>query len=163
MKKTVALAFTACALATAVPAAAQITVEGNGARADDRWGGELGIGYGFGAAGFKLTPIIGALIYAGDNDRYREDDLSNGQTSCRDTTNGQFADDDRCNNTKADAYAKVEATYSIPLVATVGAGVRLSERRTTPYGTVALPLAPTIKLKGNVGDGYYALGLRFNL
>lgn len=163
MKKTFALAAGACALSMAAPAAAQITIEGNGARADDRWGGELGIGYGLGAAGFKLTPMIGALVYAGDNDRYREDELSNGQTRCRDTTNGQFADDERCSNTKANAYAKVEATYSIPLIATVGAGVRFSERRTTPYGTVAIPLAPTIKLKGNVGDRYFALGIRFNL
>lgn len=113
----------------ASPAAAQIAVEGNGARVDGRWGGEVGVGYGFGAAGFRLTPIVGGLIADGDTR----------------------------------VYGKVEATYSVPLIATLGVGVRASEDDTTPYGTVALPIAPLLSLKGNVGDGYYALGLKLSL
>lgn len=113
----------------ASPAAAQIAVEGNGARVDGRWGGEVGVGYGFGAAGFRLTPIVGGLIADGDTR----------------------------------VYGKVEATYSVPLIATLGVGVRASEDDTTPYGTVALPIAPLFSLKGNVGDGYYALGLKLSL
>ena len=116
-------------VAAASPAAAQIAVEGNGARVDGRWGGEVGVGYGFGAAGFRLTPIVGGLI-------------ADGGTR---------------------VYGKVEATYSVPLIATLGVGVRASEDDTTPYGTVALPIAPLLSLKGNVGDGYYALGLKLSL
>jgi hypothetical protein len=155
-------AFGAALTFLSSPAAAQLTAEGNGARAEDRWGGELGIGYGLGAAGFKLTPLVGAFLYAGDNDRYARDD-NGGSSRCRDTETGRYADDDSCSNTVVKPYAKLEATYAIPLVATVGAGLRVSEAATTPYGTLAFTLAPAIKLKGNVGDGYYALGLRVGL
>ncbi|MBB3347764.1 hypothetical protein [Sphingomonas sp. BK069] len=144
------------------PAAAQLTAEANGARAEDHWGGELGVGYGLGAAGFKLTPMVGAFLYAGDTDRYvRDDNGSNAR--CRDSATGRYADDDRCDKTVVKPYAKLEATYAIPLVATLGAGLRVSEADTTPYGTVAFTLAPLVKLKGNVGAGYYALGLRVGL
>lgn len=162
MKQYVAAALATALSVVAVPAAAQITAEANGARADAQWGGELGIGYGIGAAGFKLTPIIGALIYAGDNDRYSQDD-NGGNPRCRDGDTGRYAKSSLCNNTAVSVYGKVEATYSIPLVATIGAGVRVSERDTTPYGTVAFPITPGLKVKGNVGDGYYALGLRLGL
>ena len=125
-------AATTLALATgsvAVPAVAQVAVEGGGARAEGQWGGEAAVGYGIGAAGFRLTPMVGGFASEGD----------------------------------VRVFGKVEATYSIPLLATIGAGVRVSDRDTTPYGTVALPLAPLLSLKGNVGDGYYALGLRLSL
>lgn len=162
MKKYVVAALTAALSTLAVPAPAQITAEANGARADAQWGGELGIGYGVGAAGFKLTPMIGALIYAGENDRYYQDD-NGGNPRCRDGDTGRYAKSSLCDNTAVNVYGKVEATYSIPLVATIGAGVRFSERDTTPYGTVAFPITPGLKVKGNIGDGYYALGLRLGL
>ena len=47
-------------------------------------------------------------------------------------------------------------------LATVGAGVRIGDD-VRPYGTVALPLLPTISVKGNAGPHYYALGLRVGL
>lgn len=162
MKKFVVAALAAALSTAAVPAAAQITAEANGARADAQWGGELGLGYGIGAAGFKLTPMIGALIYAGENDRYFQDD-NGGNPRCRDGETGRYAKSSLCDNTAVNIYGKVEATYSIPLVATIGAGIRFSERDTTPYGTVAFPITPGLKVKGNVGDGYYALGLRLGL
>ncbi len=158
MKK-LAMAAIAAAMgvACAAPAAAQVGVEANGARADGRWGGELGIGYSIGTAGFKLTPSVGALFYAGDNDRYEKQD-NGGSPRCRDTSNGQYADSDLCNNTKVKPYGRVEATYSIPLFATVGGGVRFG-RDVRPYGTIALPLAPKLKVKGNAGPKYFAAGL----
>jgi hypothetical protein len=150
----------AVAAATAcVPASANgIMLEANGARANSRWGGELGVGYSITASGFSLRPIIGAFLYKGDNDRYYEQTFSNGQTRCRDGQTGQFASDSECNNVAVKAYAKIEATYTIPLVAEVGGGARFSGDKVRPYGTVAVPLAPKIKLKGNAGPKYYALG-----
>jgi len=151
----------AAALAGAAPASAQIVLEANGARADGHWGGELGVGYGFGAAGFRLTPMVGVLVYNGDDDRY-DQTSSAGNTFCRDRRTGQFTSDSRCDGTAVTAYGRVEATYAIPLIATVGAGVRVgSDLR--PYGTVAVPLLPTISLKGNAGPHYFALGLRLGL
>lgn len=161
--KTLTIAFmgavTAC---TAVmPASAQLVLEANGARAEGEWGGELGAGYSLGAAGFRLTPAAGVFLYQGDNDRYYQDD-NGGNPRCRDSRDGQYARDSKCDNTAVKPYGRVEATYSIPLTATVGAGVRISDD-VRPYGTVAFPLAPTLSVKGNAGPHYFALGLRVGL
>jgi hypothetical protein len=159
------LALFGVSLLAALPSAAsaQIAIEANGARAQQRWGGELGVGYDFGVGPFTLRPIAGVLIHSGDNDRYFEDDLDNGQTRCRDSSNGQFARDDLCDNTALKPYGKVEATVTVPLVAEFGAGARISSDRMRIYGTAAVNLLPKIKLKGNVGDRYVAIGLMANL
>ncbi len=101
------------------------------------------------------------MIYTQDNGRYYLDD-NGGSEACRDNTNGRYVDKERCSNTYARAYDRVEATYSVPLVATLGIGARISDE-IVPYGTIAFPIAPRIQLKGNVGDGYYAGGLRLAL
>ncbi|RYD25977.1 MAG: hypothetical protein EOP89_08020 [Lysobacteraceae bacterium] len=111
-------------------------MEANGARAEGEWGGELGAGYSFGAAGFRLTPAAGVFLYQGDNDRYYEDN-NGGNPRCRDSRDGQYARDSKCDNTAVKPYGRVEATYSIPRTATVGAGVRISDD-VRPYGTVAV-------------------------
>ncbi len=59
----------------------------------------------------------------------------------------------------ARAYGRIEAAYKIPAFAKLGVGVRISGDHTRPYGTIAMPLAPLVALKGNAGPKYYALGL----
>ena len=59
----------------------------------------------------------------------------------------------------AKLYGRVEAAYTIPLSATIGAGVRFSGDDTRPYATVALPLLPLLRAKANAGPGYYSAGL----
>lgn len=59
----------------------------------------------------------------------------------------------------AKLYGRVEAAYTIPLSATIGAGVRFSGDNTRPYATLAMPLLPKLKVKANVGPKYYAAGL----
>ena len=152
--------FAAVAIAGAAPASAQIGAELNGARADDRWGAELGLGYSIRLApGFRITPAAGVLLYRGDNDRYYQDP-NGGNERCRDSQTGRYASDSECNNTAVKPYGRVEATYSIPLSLTFGAGVRISGE-VRPYGTVAFPVAPKFQLKGNAGPNYYAAGIRF--
>ena len=56
-------------------------------------------------------------------------------------------------------YGRVEAAYTIPLSARIGAGARISGDDIRPYATVAMPLLPTVRAKANVGPKYYALGL----
>jgi len=56
-------------------------------------------------------------------------------------------------------YGRVEAAYTIPLSATIGAGVRFSGDNTRPYATLAMPLLPKVRAKANVGPKYYAVGL----
>lgn len=161
IKKYTAVAIAAAIAFPCAPVMANdVMIEANAARAHDRWGGELGIGYTLTAGRFALRPIVGAFIYKGDNDRYYEDTFSNGQTRCRDSQTGQFAKDSECDDTAVKAYGKIEATYSIPHFAEIGGGVRFSSDKVRPYGTVGLPLGPRFSIKGNAGPKYYALGIK---
>ena len=110
--------------------------------------------------GFKITPAVGVLVYAEDNGRYYFYD-NGGSDACRDSTDGRYADKNLCDNTRAKAYGRIEATYSVPMFAAIGVGARVGSD-VKPYGTVALPIGPKLQLKGNAGDQYYALGLRLN-
>lgn len=56
-------------------------------------------------------------------------------------------------------YGRVEATYALPAFATIGAGVRFSGDNTRPYAIIAMPIIPKLRVKGNVGPKYYAVGL----
>ena len=140
-------------------ASAQVVVEANGARTEGRWGGEIGIGYRIAVGGFAITPAAGAFLLEGDNDRYYRDQFSNGQSRCRDGTNGEFADDANCVNIAARAYGRVEASYTIAGAIEIGAGVRISDE-VRPYGMVAVPLGANFALRGMAGQEYVALGVR---
>jgi hypothetical protein len=160
MKKRIVGVIALAVAVVSTPAGAQVVLEGNGARSEGRWGGELGVGYSVvSLGGFRLTPAAGAFIYKNDNDRYYMDD-NGGNPRCRDSSNGQYADSDLCNNADAKFYGRVEATYSFPSALTVGAGVRYMSDEFRPYGTVGFPLAPRISIKGNAGPHYYAAGLQ---
>ncbi|WP_235506430.1 hypothetical protein [Altererythrobacter sp. Root672] len=144
----------------AAPASAQVVLEANGANSEDLWGGELGVGYSIvSAGGFRVTPSVGAFLYQGDDDRYYLDD-NGGNPRCRDSTNGQYADTKLCDDTAAEFYARAEATYSIPAGFTFGGGVRYMADEFRPYGTLAIPLAPKLLIKGNAGPEYFAAGLQ---
>jgi hypothetical protein len=151
--------FAALLLASAQASAGHVVIEANGARANDRWGGEFGAGYSLDFHGFHLTPAVGAFVYRGDNDRFYEDS-NGGNQRCRDSTNGHYAKNSDCDNAAVKAYGRIEATYTIPLFATVGAGARYSGSHVRPYGTAMLPLGPVLSIKANGGPHYGALGLR---
>lgn len=118
--------------ALTVPATASaqnVAVEGNVARAQGHWGGELGAGYSFRAGPITVRPIGGLLIHSDNDER------------------------------EVKPYAKAEATVTIPTLAELGAGARISGDRTRLYGTAAFDLLPKLKLKGNLGDRYAAIGI----
>ncbi|MCW2382972.1 hypothetical protein M2338_002537 [Sphingobium sp. B2D3B] len=70
--RTVLISCTALALAgLAVPAQAEgLGAEGNYARANGRWGAELGAGYAVDFAGFSLTPGAGVYLRDGGTAAY---------------------------------------------------------------------------------------------
>lgn len=146
-----------------IDAAAQVVLEANGARADDQWGVELGAGVNVGLGGFTLRPGAGVLVFAGENEDFRSETIGNGNTICRDLSNGQFADSERCDNTELRAYARLEASYTFPASAEVGVGARYSGDEIEPYGTISFPVGPRVRIKANGGENYYALGLRLAL
>jgi hypothetical protein len=144
-------------------AQAQVVVEANGARAEERWGGELGLGYRIQIGQFSITPAVGALISGSDEDRFYTDTFSNGQSRCRERSTGQFADDSDCVELDARPYGRLEATYRVGGKGVeLGGGVRIS-KEFVPYGTLAIPLGGgSAQIKGNAGPDYFAAGLRFS-
>jgi len=63
MRKGITIGLAAMlAIGAASAAQAGIGAEAMGARADGQWGGEFGVGYSFGLAGFSLTPGGGVLV-----------------------------------------------------------------------------------------------------
>ncbi len=71
MKIRIASALAAALMVAAAPAQAQgLGAEANYARANERWGAELGAGYAFGLAGFSLTPGAGVFLRDGGTALY---------------------------------------------------------------------------------------------
>lgn len=151
----------AAALLAGAAHAQPFVFEANGARAGNLNGGELGVGYSALSEHFRLTPIVGAFLYQGDNDRYRQETFSNGTEVCRDTTNGQFAKKENCDNTAVKAYGKLEAAARFKQFE-IGAGVRVSSE-TTAYGLASFEISDQLALKAFAGKDYYGAGvaLRF--
>ena len=48
-------------------------------------------------------------------------------------------------------YGRVEASYTIPLSATIGVGARASGDAVRPYATRAMPRLPKVRAKANAG------------
>ena len=144
------------------PAAAQgnFLVEANLAYVDKEWGGELGAGFGVNIGVLRLRAVGGAFLHEGDNDRYSRQTFNNGQSRCRDSRNGQFADDDLCSNTAAEFYARAEAAFAVGNTVEIGGGARFGgDEDVVPFGTIGFRLSPSIMLRGNGGPDYFAAGL----
>lgn len=156
---------TAMGFGAAQAASAQgLVLDAGAARAEGRWGLEGSVGYRIGGLGFAVTPSVGAFATKSDDEnRFVEEPDPDGGTQCRDTRDNDIVRSFRCENGDFRPFGRVEATFAIPLIAEAGIGVRVSEASTTPYGTVAMPIFPMAKLKGNVGKDYVALGLRVGL
>ena len=162
MKVIIATAVLSVALVLGSSAHAQsFLIEANVAHAGDLDGGELGVGYSFQNEYFRLTPIVGAFLYKGGNDRYRRETMSNGNEICRDGTTGAFAKKENCNNTAAKAYGKLEAAVRLKALE-LGGGVRVSSD-TTPYGLIGFSASDQLSIKAFAGKDYYGAGgaLRF--
>ena len=134
----------------------------NLAKVGEVTGSEVELGYDFGNERFRLTPIVGAFIYKNDDDRYYNDSFSNGQSRCRDSSNGQFADSSYC-APDVQAFAKFEGAVHIGKSWEVGAGVRVAEQDTTPYVLVGAQFSNNGRFKLFGGKDYagVGIGLRF--
>ncbi len=146
-----------CAGAAAIPAnAATVTAEANVARSEGNWGGELAVGVPvIQDGGFAITPAVGAFFHKRDYDGYYEDN-----SQCFRRSDDEQVGDGRCDNSGTKIFGKVEATYTLPMSFTFGLGARLIGNDLRAYGTAAMPLAPFLDGKVNVGDHYVAAGVR---
>lgn len=146
-----------CALAVATPAtAARVTAEANVARSEGDWGGEIAVGVPLiQDGGFSLTPGAGVFFHNRDHDGYFKDG-----DQCVRSSNNESVSNGKCDNSGTKFFAKVEAMYRLPASIALGAGARLIGDDLRAYGTVAMPLAPFIDAKANVGDRYLAAGVQ---
>lgn len=154
----------AIALTASGAASAQgLVLDAAGARVEGQNGVEGTVGYRIPIFLFTVTPSVGAFATRSDDERFLEEPDPAGGTRCRDSRDGDIVRDIRCENADLRLIGRVEATYALPLIAEAGLGVRVSKDGTTPYATVAVPIFPGAKLKGNAGKDYLALGLRVGL
>ena len=149
-------ALTAIAVAaTATPATAQVQAEANVARSEGQWGGELGVGMPvIQDGGISLTPMVGVFVYDHNTDGYYEDN------GCYARADDARVSSHHCDSTGTKLYARLEATYKIPALVSLGVGARFMGSQVRPYGTVSMPLAPLFDVKADLGDHYLSAGVR---
>ncbi|WP_395393456.1 hypothetical protein WBP07_00545 [Novosphingobium sp. BL-8A] len=151
-----ALAVLAGAAASAPAMASVVTAEANVARSEGDWGGELAVGVPvIQDGGFAITPGVGLFFHDRDHPGYYHD---NGD--CFSKQSGNQVSGGKCDDSGTKIFAKVEATYRLPMALAVGVGARLTGDNLRPYGTVSMPVFPHIDVKGNLGDHYVAAGLQ---
>ncbi|AOR78084.1 MULTISPECIES: hypothetical protein [Sphingomonadaceae] len=145
-----------CAFAASSANAATVTAEANVARSEGSWGGELAVGVPvIQDGGFAITPAVGAFFHKRDHDGYYEDN-----SQCFRRSNDEQVGDGHCDNSGTKIFGKVEATYTLPMSFTLGLGARFIGNDLRAYGTAAMPLAPFLSGKVNVGDHYVAAGVQ---
>lgn len=138
-----------------------VTGELGYARVGERDGVELGIGGRYGWNDLRLSGVIGGFVYANEDDRFRSETLGNGNTVCRDTSNGQFSDSSNC-AADVSAYGKIEAAWAFDNGLEIGVGGRFTEDLNTPFGTLAYRFGQgggAIYATG--GDDYIGIGIGF--
>lgn len=150
------IAGTVATLAAAPAMAGVVTAEADIARSEGDWGGELAVGVPvIEDGGFAVTPGVGLFFHDRDHPGYYRDD-----GDCFSKQSGNAVSGGKCDDSGTKVFAKVEASYRLPMALALGVGARLSGDDLRPYGTVSMPVFPHIDVKGNVGDHYVAAGLQ---
>lgn len=152
----IAVALLAATSASAQTAQSGFAFEANVAQVFEVTGGELGVGYNFATEHFRVTPMVGAFIYQGENDEYSYD---SNVDRCRDSR-GRFARDELCNDLAAEAYGKIEAAFVLNKFE-IGGGYRVAEEDSMPYGTIAFAFGTGVALKAQGGSDFVGVGLTF--
>ncbi|MGE6698211.1 hypothetical protein ACQKH5_11005 [Hyphomonas sp. NPDC076900] len=150
---------------------------GSAERSEDKWDAYGNLGYSFEGrtgveieAGVKYRPVswieFGAspanlIFYENEDDHYQRETFSNGGEVCRDTTNGQFADDARC---APDVAWRGLVTGELNLGPNVSAGGGyLFGDQEAGFGSLRYNFSNRWALQGRVGSEYgsLAVSLRF--
>lgn len=121
-------------------------------------GFEVQLGYRkiVGDVGFNIIPLSG-IWYKNDNSKYREETFGNGSTVCRDKSNGQFADTEKCG--PSFGYAAIfAADYSVSEKFKVGLGLRVG-KDTDPFATLRYAITEKVSLQVSAGGKYSTFGI----
>jgi len=139
-----------------------VTIGGGGTKDDEASGGALTFGAGVKTGPLFVTFTAADLILApGDTFPYVKDTFDNGQTRCRNTLNGQFADDTNCVAVDVSYAFSLDGQIFIPRTpVAVGMGVRFGPHdRNIWFGSAGWYWeAPSrrwnVTVKGQFGDDY---------
>lgn len=162
MKKIIAA--TSLALCIGVVPFAQAAnpfAEISAARVKDTVGAEVGFGAKLKAGDFALKPQLVAFVYDGETPGFETQTQRNGSTICRNTSNGQYAEDSNCVSMKVSAALKLELTYAMGAWGELGVGARVDKETRTPYVAYTKAVSPSMALKLSGGRDYVGLGLVF--
>lgn len=99
---------------------------------------EFGLGFVKEIARFAISvqPIAGVFYSVESDSRYSEETFSNGRMICRDHSNGQFADKEKCSGDIGFEYTpSVEFLFRFESPFVIGAGFRGGEKPGS-FGTV---------------------------
>lgn len=149
-------------LAVVAPAAA---AEGTGfaGYADGAHKGlELALGYKAEAktgTAIAVHPLQGVIYSTDPPDGYREETFSNGNTVCRNLSNGRFADKENCEGGAGFEYTpSVELTQRITYPVSIGVGYRAG-KESGAYGTLKIMTSERVYLAIRGGSEYRGLAI----
>ncbi|MCI4645758.1 MAG: hypothetical protein MRY64_13340 [Hyphomonadaceae bacterium] len=144
------------------------------AQKDWSWGGHLSGGYAFeGQEGGELEAAVSiqykdwarlnlipvnVVFYEDEDSPFYNDTFSNGQSRCRDSRNGQFADDSEC-APAADYRAGAEALVLLNQNFGLGGGVLVGDEA-MPFASAGVEFGKYFGLYVRGGDDYAAAQFR---
>ncbi|TVV42251.1 hypothetical protein [Thalassolituus sp. C2-1] len=142
----------------------------------ENWGASVGYVTANGASGGNVSgyyeversqwllrwTILDVGLFSKEAEGYREEKLSNGNTVCRNESNGQFADDEKCNSMDLDVGTAADLSYAFDFRGShtsAGLGVRLlgGEKyggSLIPYFVANYSINSTFGLGMRFGDDY---------
>ena len=100
---------------------------------------------------FGISPA-NFVFYEDETDQYETDSFSNGQTRCRNTDNGQFADDSHC-APAIDWRGTVTGEFNLGDNFSVGGGYLIGDGG-SPFGSLRYNFNSSFALQGRAGDDY---------
>jgi hypothetical protein len=134
------------------------------AQRDSIQGLEIELGYrkSYNSWAVNIMPLTGILSFGSNTDStYREETFDNGTTVCRDHSNGQFANKEKCNNIDFDYAAILSADYSLTEMFALGAGVRVGNN-VDAFGTLRAKLSDIIAVQVNGSPKYFSANVLFD-
>lgn len=129
-------------------------------------GAELAFGYRYetsSGTSISLHALQGVIYSTGAPDGFRKETFSNGQTVCRDLSNGQFSEKENCQSGFGFEYTpSAEVAQRITSSFSIGAGYRAGDA-VGAYGAIHIQAFKVAHIVARVGPEYVgaAFGIHF--
>lgn len=149
----------------------------NSSSVEDKWDVYGNLGYSFeGRTGFELEAGVkyrpaawiefGAspanlIFYENEDDQFESETFSNGQKVCRDSSNGQFTNEENCGPDTA-WRGTVTGEFNISSSVSIGGGYLFGDQ-SAGFGSLRYNFSQRVSAQGRIGSDYgsIAVSLRF--